>query len=452
VADRPNILYFIAHDVGRHLGCYGVPVRTPRLDAFAASGVRFDNVFCNAPACSPSRICAMTGLYAHTSGGVGLAHMGWPLADDVPTIVDYLNEAGYETIHSGMQHERQGPHNHYAVELQTEPGDADAHRGVDKALACLAERHRGRPFYLNIGSQQPHGSTLDRTDELYGGAVPPEQVHVPHYVPDLPSVRRQLGRFQAALRYVDEQFGRLLDGLARLGHDEDTVVIFTTDHGIAMPRAKGTLYDRGVEVALLLRLPGRRMAGAQVHALLQNIDLPPTLLEAAGAEVPERLQGRSCWPLFDARPYTPHEAIFTERNFHGEARVYGRKGDFVDRYDPIRAVRTPAFHYIWRFDPRVKRRPWLPSEVPAGVDELPRPRQPRPEEELYDVQHDPLEFVDLARRPEYADVRRDLRARLIEWMRRTDDFVLRGEVPQRPAEPLYGSVGGVPDVDRDPQA
>ena len=104
--DRPNILYFVVHDIGRHMGCYGAPVATPNLDAFAASGVPFTNAFGNSAACSPSRICAMTGLYAHTSGGVGLAHMGWPLADDVLTIVDHLGAAGYETIHSGMQHER----------------------------------------------------------------------------------------------------------------------------------------------------------------------------------------------------------------------------------------------------------------------------------------------------------------------------------------------------------
>jgi arylsulfatase A-like enzyme len=449
MADRPNILYFIVHDIGRHLGCYGAPVPTPNLDAFADSGVRFERAFCNSPACTPSRLCAMTGLYAHVSGGVGLAHMGWPLADDVPTIVDYLNDAGYETIHSGLQHERPGPHNHYQAELEAEPEHRNAEQAVDVALDYLERRDRGRPFYLNVGSAQPHASTWQRGQDIYGPPPSPEEVYVPPHVPDIPAMRRYFGLFQAAIGYVDRHFGRLLQGLSRLGHDEDTLVIFTTDHGISAPRAKGTLYDRGVEVALLVRLPGGRRAAARVDHLIQNIDYVPTLLDAAGAPVPEHLPGRSFWPLLAGGSYEPHDAIFSERNFHGEARVYGRPGDFVDRYDPIRAVRTPRYHYIWRFDPRVKRRAWLPWEVPQDTENLPQPREPRAEVELYDVRRDPQEFVDLAGRPEYAQLRRELRGKLVGWMRETDDFVLRGQVPRRPAQPMYGSIGGVPNVDGD---
>ncbi len=454
MADRPNILYFVVHDLGRHLPCYGAPIEASNLDAFAESAVRFDRAFCNSPCCTPSRVCAMTGLYAHVSGGVGLAHMGWPLADDVPTIVDYLNEAGYETVHSGMEHERGPGRNRYEVDLQVEWETADAHRAVDEALTYLQERDRGRPFYLNIGSQQPHASTWSKAEQLYGGPVPPERVYLPPHVPETPQARERLGRFQAAIRYVDNQFGRLLEGLDRLDYAQDTIAVFTTDHGISAPRSKGTLYDRGVEIALLMRLPDGRLAGTAVDHLLQNMDLPPTLLEAAGAAASDALQGRSFWPLLEGSDYRPHERIFVERNFHGEPRVFGRAGDFVDRYDPQRAVRTPEFHYILRLDPRVKCRQWLPWEVPqegrpTGAFGLPEPREPRPEEELYHVRHDPQEFVNLAGRPEWQDVRRELRRRLVRWMRETDDFALRGEVPSRRAEPLWGTVGGVPDLEEE---
>ena len=101
-----NVLHIVCHDLGKHLGCYGALVDSPNLDRLAADGVRFDRAFCSSPACSPSRICAMTGRYAHVSGGVGLAHMGWPLGDEQRTIVDDANAAGVETAHFGFSHER----------------------------------------------------------------------------------------------------------------------------------------------------------------------------------------------------------------------------------------------------------------------------------------------------------------------------------------------------------
>ncbi len=457
---HPNILYFIAHDVGKHLGCYDVPVSSPCIDAFAREAVQFEHAFCNAPACSPSRICAMTGLYAHTSGGVGLAHMGWPLPATVPTIVDYLNAAGYETIHSGMEHERHPGLNHYQVDLQQHWVHFDTQRGVDEALAYLAQRDRGRPFYLNIGSQQPHASTWDKTDRMYGGAVPPEDVYIPPYLPDTPGLRRDFGRFQAALRYMDTHFGRLLDGLRQLGHDRDTIIIFTTDHGIAAPRSKGTLYDRGVEIALLVRLPNAARAGTRITHLLQNIDNVPTLLEAAGAPIPSQLQGRSFWPLLAGGAYTPHERIFVERNFHGEHRLHGVKGDYVDRYDPVRAVRTNDFHYIRWFDPTIKCRPWLPMEYPAArlpASEsadfcLPPPSAPRAEVELYHVRHDPQEFINIAGRPEFRHIEADLAGQLQRWMEATDDFVVRGDVPRRYETPGWGPWTGMPGSEAEARA
>lgn len=446
---RPNILYFVCHDIGRHMGCYGVPVATPNLDEFAASGVKFTNAFCNSPACTPSRVCAMSGQYAHVSGGIGLAHLGWPMPENVRTIVDYLNDAGYETIHSGMEHDRHPQANHYKVDFEEGWEDFHAENGVNKALDYLAKRDRSRPFYLNIGSQQPHASSWRHTDGLYGEPVAPEDVYIPPYLPDLPGLRRGFGQFQAAIRYMDKHFGRLLEGVKKLGHDRDTIVIFTTDHGIAAPRSKGTLYDRGVEIALLVRLPEGCQAGAEVRHLIQNIDFVPTLLGAAGVPVPGHLPGKSFWPLLTGGKYTPHQHVFIERNFHGERRIYGGDKDYVDRYDPVRAVRTPAFHYIRYFDPTVKCRPWLPFEVPpclpGDMQEgrhwefcVPHPREPRPAEELFHVMHDPQEFVNVAGRPEFRQVQADLKSRLEEWMKSTDDFVLRDEVPHRYELPGWG--------------
>lgn len=442
---RPNIVYFICHDVSKHLGCYGVPVATPNVDAFARQAVRFDNAFCNAPACTPSRCCAMTGLHAHTSGAVGLAHMGWPLSEDVPTVVDYLNDGGYQTIHSGMEHERHPRMNRYQVDLQVSWDDFRADVAVDKALDYLEDRSDDRPFYLNVGSQQPHASTWGSAEELYGGPVPREDVWMPLYCKDTPEQREQLARFQAAIGFMDEHFGRLLRGLERLGLGEDTIVVFTTDHGISAPRSKGTLYERGVEIALLVRLPDARMAGTSVEHLIQNIDFAPTLLEAAGVPRPEELQGRSFWPLLDGGDYGPHDAVFIERNFHGE-RPFPGADRAIDLFDPIRAVRTPEYHYIRWFRPEIRPRYLLLGEEPLDPETVgqrfecatPPTGRPRNAEELYDIRHDPLEFVNVADRPEYREVKADLSQRLEDWMVRTDDFMPDGPVPERPEEPGWG--------------
>jgi N-sulfoglucosamine sulfohydrolase len=446
VSRSPNIVYFVCHDIGRHMGCYGAQVQTPCLDAFAREGTIFNRAFCNSPACSPSRACAMTGQYAHSTGAVGLSHMGWPLDLRHRTIVDALNDADYETVLSGVNHERHPRTDRYQVDLTRTWDDWKTERAVRNALDYLKARDCSRPFYLNIGSQQPHASTWHLADDLHGGVVPPEDVWMPPYCADTPATRGQFGRFQAAIRYMDRHFGALLEGLDSLGLTEDTVVVFTTDHGIAVPRSKGTLYERGVEIALLVRLPGADGAGRRVDPLVQNIDFAPTLLELAGAPVPPEMQGRSFRALLTDGAYTPHEAIFAERNFHGERAHRGAEG-YVDRYDPVRAIRTPDFHYIRWFRPDIKPRPLLPWEVSdaeGGIEgKLPDDAWPasdlrRNPEELYHVAIDPQEFVNVADRPEYRHIKSDLADRLSQWMRDTGDFALQDDPPPRPEPPGWG--------------
>jgi len=455
---RPNILYFVCHDIGRHLPMYHVPVPAPNLDRFAQQSIVLEQMHCASAACTPSRNCAMTGLPAHQSGGIGLAHMGWPLPQSVRTITDYLNEAGYETIHSGMQHERHPRTNPYQVDLQSHWNDGQARRGVEKALAYLAQRDRSRPFYLNIGTQEPHPSTWGKAEERFGGVTPPEKVYLPPAVPDTPLMREKFGQFQSAIRYLDEHWGRLINGLKELGHDRDTLVVFTTDHGINHGRGKGTLYDAGTEIACLVRMPEGQHAARRESALLSNLDFLPTFLEAAGAEIPEGLGGKSFLPLLEGNDWEPHSAIFTERNFHGETRIQAPPGDpfslptYVDRFDPVRAIRTGTYHYIRWFDPGVKPRAPLPWEFesatgigdPSEPWEMPRKSHPRPAEELYLVARDPYEHFNVAAQPEFAAIKQDLANRLQAWMKATDDFVIRGEVPQRYEAPGWGEWDAMP--------
>jgi N-sulfoglucosamine sulfohydrolase len=445
---RPNIVYIVCHDLGKHLGCFGARVASPNLDAFAARGVAFTHAFCNAPACSPSRACAMTGQYSHTNGEIGLSHMGWSLAQERRTVVDHLNEHGYETAHFGLNHFRHAGTSRYQIDNERDWEDWDAAKAVDDAVAFLGSRTDSEtPFYMNVGIGEVHASRWNaNTGEglRYGPAVPPEDVYIRDDTPDDPLTRQAFGKFQASIRYMDTHVGRLFAAIEELGFADDTLVVFTTDHGIADLRSKGTLYDRGVEIALLVQTPGRSRRDIVIDTLIQNIDYVPTMLDAAGIPVPADVQGKSFWPLLAGGAYEPHEHLFIERNFHGEHLEGSVEGDgHVDMYDPVRAVRTKHFHYLRYFEPEKKHRAWLADEVAGrlhadggGLDYLwPQRTEPREAEELFCVTDDPQERVNLAASPQCARIKDELSALLEEWMRRTDDHVLRGAPQERPEEP-----------------
>jgi len=417
---RPNILHFICHDLGQELHCYGNPtVESPRLDALAAEGVRFSRFFAASTPCSPSRGCIMTGRYAHSTGLIGLVNRGWDLPDREKTLVDHLNEAGYETWHFGLQHERKDPaRNRYAHEIGAgrpvwiEAAGADVIRFLGSADA------RRGPWYLNIGTFEVH---LKFNRPLYV-AADPAKVHVPSYLPDDPDVRLELARFHGAIRFMDLWIGHLLDALDRTGLREDTAFLFTTDHGAAFPRAKSTLYDSGIGTALIGRFPERLgVRPGTCGALLSNIDLAPTLLEMVGAPVPPEVQGRSFWPLLAGRPCEPRAEVYSEKSFH-------------DRYDPMRCIRTDRYKYIRSFE-NVPNLP-LPKDILDSIASRPlRPDalQPRPPEELYHLEADPGEEHNRAADPALRAVRDRLASRLEAWMRDTGDF-LPGPMPPPPPE------------------
>jgi N-sulfoglucosamine sulfohydrolase len=430
---QPNVIYVVCHDLGRRLGCYGAQVESPNLDRIAEEGLLFENAFCNAPACSPSRACAMTGQYSHTSGGLGLAHRGFPLAPAVKTVTDYFNEGGCETAHFGFQHERlHARDNRYQVEgSQDRDSDHWCENAFDRALEYLAERRESeRPFYLNVGTIEVHasrwcGKFAAERGGVYGASPEPENIDVPYFMPDHPRIREVFARFDAAIRYYDRHVGRFYDGLREMGFLDNSVVVFTTDHGISGLRAKGTIYDPGVEIATLMHLPGEGGSGRRIGELIQNMDFAPTLLELAGLPIPESMQGRSFKGLLTGGAYRPHERLFIERNFHG------------GEYDPIRAVRTKDAHYLRNFRKDV-RREWLPHEVEDRIGETyekwinelwPEASDPRPAEELYLLSDDPREWTNRAGDPDVRELQQALERELDTWMRATGDFLITGHTP-----------------------
>jgi len=413
--NRPNILHIVPHDLGNWLGCLGhADVRSPRLDELAAQGVRFTHHFGASTCCSPARGCTMTGRYAHSNGLMGLVNQGWRLPPEELTLVDHFRDAGYFTVHGGFQHERvHRQDNRYERLLDSGTGIEAIYcdNVCQTAEAFLRERRPGDPpFYLNLGFFEVH-APWNRPE--YQGHCQPENVVVPGFLPNIPLVREAMARFYGAITHFDACIGGVLDALDETGLAEDTLVVFTTDHGISFPRAKETLYDPGIQTALILRWPGHIAAGRKQDVLISSVDLAPTLLEAIGQPIPEAIQGRSFWPLLTGKPYTPRTELYSERNWH----CY---------FDPNRAVRTDRFKLIRNYARR-GRMPY-PHEITEAetIRDLYRrdvSGEDRPYEQLFDLVADSWEMRNVADDPACAETLADLRARLDAWMTETADFM-----------------------------
>jgi N-sulfoglucosamine sulfohydrolase len=383
------------HDIGRHLGCYGRPgVRSPNLDAFAASGVRFDLAFCTAPQCSPSRASLATGLYPHSNGVMGLAHHGFDWELEAPHAAALFSANGFEAHLFGGQHVTQQPERLGFTAIHGDPDD-----GVIEDLLRRESR-----LYVEINFAQTHRPY----PEVPEGA----SAEVPAFLPDIPEARHELAALEVAIEQVDGAVGRVLSALERARRAGGAIVVFTTDHGLAMPRAKCTLYDPGIEVALLMRQPGGDR-GVGRDDLVSNIDVLPTLLEATGLVVPGNIQGRSLLGTG-----TPRAAIFAEKTYHSY-------------YDPMRCVRTKRHKLIRNFETAFAVE--VPGDIqPGGIfrSDPSRYSVDRPAVvELYDLEADPLEHRNLAGEKDMAEVQEELSAELWRWMRETGDPLLEGPVP-----------------------
>lgn len=282
--DLPNILYIHSHDTGRWVRPYGYSVRTPNIQRLAEEGVLFRKAFCAAPTCSGSRACLLTGQYAHSNGMVGLAHRGFSLKDYRHHIVHTLRDLGYWSALIGEQHISKKPDvigYDEVVKISTSHTD-----DVVPVTLDLLERTSDRPFFLSVGFFETHREWFRPSSPKKANYVIP-----PPNLPDAPETRLDMAAFQESARSLDRGVGAVLDALDAEGLADDTLVICTTDHGLAFPGAKATLYDRGLGVMLILRGPGGFTGGKASDALVSHIDLFPTVCDLAGVERPEWLQG-----------------------------------------------------------------------------------------------------------------------------------------------------------------
>ncbi len=435
---RPNVVLMIADDMAwDDSGAFGNPkIRTPNIDRLAREGLRFDRAFITASSCSPSRSSLITGRYPHETDA---EELHWPLPPGQITFVEKLKAAGYWTAAAGKWHLGNAVKNRFdlvrdanaagfqlatgkgARASMTAEGSSAAQAGCDQWVPVLRDRPKDRPFFLWLAAFDPH---RDYQPGTIARPHRPEEVVVPPYLPDTPEVRADLALYYDEIARLDRHVGEVLAELDRQGVAGNTLVLFLSDNGRPFPRCKTTLYDSGIRTPLIARWPGRIGPGGRTSSLVSTVDLAPTILGLAGIEPGPTIQGKDIAPIFKDPKAKVRDLIFAERNWHDFAS-HGRaarserlkyiRNDDADRplTPPADAVRSPTFLAMRRLRDEGKLTPIQRACFTS----------PRPAEELYDLDADPNETVNLAGDPKHADDLARMRQALVVWTRQTADVL-----------------------------
>lgn len=420
--DSPNVVVVHCHDLGRWLPAYGrLSVDAPHISSLARESLVFESAFSASPLCTPARSALFTGISPHENGLMGLAHQGWSYRENVRTLPEYVRDLGVRSALLGLQHE----------DLDARKLGFDEVHGLGflpRALEVsklfgrwIDQQPAGDPFLAVVGMWEVHRPWPTEDYE----PVDVNSVEVPSYLPDNEHTRRDLAGFYSAIAQLDQAVGEILSALESSSHADNTIVIFTTDHGAAFPRAKGTLYDSGVEVSLIVRpAKAARSGELRVGRLASHIDVTPSIIEMFGGN-PTVVggEGVSFAPLVTGDgEFEGHDEIYLEKTYH-------------DGYDPLRGIRTEKYKYIRSYGNQDGASLALDLELSETRKGLPEgyleSRQP---EELYHLEDDPDELRNVIGQPGYEEIHADLSSRLDAWMVKTRDPILNGDI-SAPPEP-----------------
>jgi len=349
----------------------------------------------------------------------GLTHLGgFALNDYNMHLARYLRTQGYETVLSGIQHEAADSNDiGYSRILQDTWGtdmfipdvsktDINAARLAAKYLK--SQQEKDSRFFLSVGFFSTH-----REFPADNGDVPQEYVMPPSTIYDCQANREDMAGYIRSAAIADRCIGIVLDAIKESKLDKNTIIIFTTDHGIAFPHMKCSLYDSGIGVALMLKYPGNPMAGTATDVLTSHIDIFPTLCSLCGLKKPDWLQGLSLVGFLHGETDKVNEQIFSEVTYHVS-------------YEPMRCIRTDRYKLIRRYD-------HYSGVVPENIDDGQSKRflvdsglmqRPVAREMLFDLYLDPMERENLLEDSAYRKVYNDLSGRLSKWMADTHDVVM----------------------------
>ncbi len=434
---RPNILFCIADDWGwPHAGAYGDPVvKTPTFDRLAGEGVLFEHAYVSVPSCTPCRNSILTGQDfwrlgrgASLAGTLDVKHPVYPLL---------LQEAGY---HVGHWRKCWGPGDLRPGGYKGQHPGGTVYRGGFPAF--LADRPAGEPFCFWLGTSDPHRPYKKGSGQKSGMDV--DEVPVPGFYPDSEVIRSDIADYYAEVQRFDNDCAAAIELLEETGQLDNTIIVMTGDHGMPFPRCKANLYEMGVHVPLAIRWGKKIAPGRRVSDFVSLIDLAPTFLEAAGVEVPEVMTGKSLMPILQSEKNGEVDATRNHAVFGRERHVPAQAFPSLEGY-PARAVRTADYLYIRNFQPNR----WPAGSPENGTfsiklfsdcdngptkaylmenRENPKIRPfyelafaKRPAEELYDIQADPDQLVNLAANPRHGEAKTRLSELLLARLKQTAD-------------------------------
>jgi N-sulfoglucosamine sulfohydrolase len=438
VAAPKNVVLVVADDLGLDLGCYGNSVvKTPNLDRIAADGTLFTHAFCTTASCSPSRSVILSGMFNHSNGQYGLEHgvHHFSTFGKLTTLSARLSAARYRTARIGKFHV--APQEAYPFDQALE---GNARNGVQMAEHCrgFVSVDNSRPFFLYFCTTDPHRSgrvgdgpykpNLFGNEGQYAGVTEehfdPKDVLVPPFLPDTPTCRAELAQYYRSISRVDQGVGRLVEVLKNAGHWDDTLFVFISDNGIPFPGAKTTAYDAGLRLPCLIRNPYVKRRAICSQALVSWVDIAPTILEFAGLpSTAPALAGRSLAAILDQEHPAGWDEVYASHTLHE-----------VTMYYPMRVVRTRQYKLIWNiahplpfpFASDLWSSPTWQEARTKGLQGRYGQRTVaayvhRPQFELYDIEKDPYESVNLASDPMYAATLAQLKAKLKDFQKRTND-------------------------------
>ena len=449
--ERPNVVFVLYDDESwLEASAYGnASIETPNFDRVAREGVLFTHAYASAPSCAPARASLLTGRHFWELEQ-GAFIQGW-LPDKFPRLPDLLDQAGYHTGYTGKGWgpgvlDPSGPQTRpagksYRVRIR-KPEEGTSNVDYVASMAeFLKQRPAGAPFYFWVGCTEPHHPHGKDNYKKLG--VDLDDIHVPKFLPDTPGIRRHRANYLYEVRHADNTLGGVLKLIEEMGELENTLVIVTGDNGTPVPRAKANVYDWGVRVPLAMMWPARIAPNRRVKDFANFADFAPTILDAAGAEIPKSMSGRSLLPVL----------LSSASGQVDPARTWTVAGlEWHGRDRPARMIRDHQYQYIVNYyeGPRTGlsakarradadfRRSSQMLDVMALVAAHPdhpavKPFvsllvDPRPREELYDCLADPWQLNNLANRPELAEVKKGLREKLEAFQRKTNDPRITGDM------------------------
>jgi N-sulfoglucosamine sulfohydrolase len=450
-----NVLFAFADDWGwPHAGAYGDPVvKTPTFDRLAKEGALFNHAYVSSPSCTPSRGAVLTGKYHWQLEGAGNLWSVFP--DKFTTYPEVVARSGYSIGHSSKAW---GP-----GRTETK-GRKLVGSGFKNFRAFLESKEKGKPFCYWLGSSDPHRGYAKDSGKKSGMDL--SKIKLFGHFPDSPEIRGDVADYYFEVQRFDKLVGDGIAALEEAGELDNTIIVMSGDHGMPFPRCKSNNYDSGARVPLAIRWPKKIKAGTVINNFVSLIDLAPTYYEAVGVAVPTDVSGRSLLPLFAGKKSGERSFVLHGKERHVPGQEAPDKGGY-----PTRAIRTHDFLYLHNFKPGR----W-PSGTPeyqkasignawlADCDNGPTKTYivenkdkdqhhrnlydlsfgKRPADELYDLEKDPGQLVNVADDPAYAETVKSLKKRLFAELKKTGDPRVTGKGPDFDKFPYLGGAPKYP--------